>query len=514
MVACQFPLPRAGSDNYSKYSGPSKGSLHSKYSDTKKIMNPGVGATYVHPVIAFAMLSAVVLIFTLPRKHLIIPFLAAALLIPMDQVIVLGPFHFQMLRVLILFAWVRALGTGMSSGNAFLSGGMNLVDKALILWTIFTALDIFLLWQTWPAFNNQLGTLYTVLGIYLLLRFLLRNSNDVERALRALAYVIAIVAVVMVVEQATGRNPYVLFGGANEWVRQSLMSREDRFRAMGPFGHPILAGVFGATLFPLFIGLWGKSKQNRFSAGVGAAAATVITLCSNSSTPLMGYAAGILGLCLWYLRDWMRLLRWALVLTLVSLHLIMKAPVWALIGRVDVIGGNSSYHRYFLIDQCIRHFGDWWLLGTKSYAEWGWDAWDLANQYVAVAQTSGLLPLIFFIAMIVFGFRYVGRARRACAVHSRSAFYLWALGAALFAHVVSFFGISYWDQTVVGWYALFAMIPAAATVAKPVKPIVAVASASVQSPPPEYATVAGPSLSELLLGDQHQPPPRSSELSA
>src|SRR5271154_1494579 len=36
-----------------------------------------------------------------------------------------------------------------------------------------------------------------------------------------------------------------------------------------------------------------------------------------------------------------------------------------------------------------------------------------------------------------------------------------AMGAALFANVVSFVGISYWDQTAVAWYALLSMITAA-----------------------------------------------------
>jgi hypothetical protein len=35
------------------------------------------------------------------------------------------------------------------------------------------------------------------------------------------------------------------------------------------------------------------------------------------------------------------------------------------------------------------------------------------------------------------------------------------LGASLFANVVAFFGISYFDQTIVAWYALLAMIYAA-----------------------------------------------------
>ena len=38
-----------------------------------------------------------------------------------------------------------------------------------------------------------------------------------------------------------------------------------------------------------------------------------------------------------------------------------------------------------LVDQCIRHLGDWWLLGVKNFDKWGFDMWDTSNQYVDLA---------------------------------------------------------------------------------------------------------------------------------
>jgi hypothetical protein len=147
---------------------------------------------------------------------------------------------------------------------------------------------------------------------------------------------------------------------------------------------------------------------------------------------------------------------------LVSLHLVMKAPVWDLVSRIDLTGGSSGYHRYQLIDQCIRHFWDWAFVGTKDFGNWGWDMWDLSNQYVAAADTTGLVPLILFLVMIVVGFRYVGRARRASSSDRKQEMFIWALGASMFANVVAFFGIAYFDQTIIAWYGLLAMIAAAA----------------------------------------------------
>jgi hypothetical protein len=302
--------------------------------------------------------------------------------------------------------------------------------------------------------------------VYFLLRFLIRDEGDIWRTIQTLAYVAAFVAAIMTYEQATGHNPYAVLQGAQVARYARLAVRDDRFRAQGPFSHSILAGTFGAVLIPLFVALWSRGRKYRRIAVVGIIAGTVITLACNSSTPVLGYAAGVFALCLWPARQWMRVIRWGVVLTLVALHLVMKAPVWHLISRIDITGGSSSWHRFMLVDQCIRHFGDWWLIGVKDTSVWGWDMWDTANQYVSVCENSGLLPFLLFLAVLAYGFKSLGRARRAAGNDKKPAMFMWALGSALFANAVAFFGISYYDQTMVAWYALLAMIPAAMSVPK------------------------------------------------
>jgi hypothetical protein len=310
-----------------------------------------------------------------------------------------------------------------------------------------------------------LGVIYTSFGVYFLLRSLIRDEPDVIRTIQALAGISAVIAAIMIYERISGHNPYALLGGANAAAYANLMARDDKFRAIGCFSHPILAGTFGAILVPLFIGLWWKAKKYRLIAVVGIASSTVMTITCNSSTPVLGYAAGVLALCLWPLRRRMRLVRWGILLTVISLHLVMKAPVWHLIARIDVTGGSSSWHRFMLVDQCIRHFGDWWLVGVKDTSAWGWDMWDTANEYVGTCENSGLIPFLLLLATLVYGFKYIGRARRAVAKDKKKALFIWALGAGLFANVVAFLGISYFDQTIVAWYGLLALI--SATVALP-----------------------------------------------
>ena len=155
----------------------------------------------------------------------------------------------------------------------------------------------------------------------------------------------------------------------------------------------------------------------------------------------------------------MRVFRWALGIMLVALHLAMKAPVWSLIQRVDAISGSSSNHRYRLIDQFIRHWSEWWLIGTNSNGSWGDFMFDTSNQYVMEGTTGGLLALVLLIYQLSWCFGKLGAARKAAEARDRCLAWLpWLLGVALLAHATAFFGISYFDQTRVGWLALLAMI--------------------------------------------------------
>jgi hypothetical protein len=421
----------------------------------------GVTQTVLNPAVLILIIIAGILLCVWPRKKAIAAFLAASILIPMDQVLLIGPAHFPMLRILVLFGIIRIVRERNTSKRQLLSGGINKIDIALILLTVFTAVNGVLLFQESGAAIYQLGNLYTDFGVYFLLRFLIRDEEDIVYTIQTLAWITAVIAMIMVYERASGHNPYALLGGANAAAYANLMARDDKFRAIGCFSHPILAGTFGAVLAPLFIGLWLKAKKYRTIAVLGIISATVMTITCNSSTPVLGYAAGVLALCLWPVRGWMRAIRWGILFTLVSLHLVMKAPVWHLIARIDITGGSSSWHRFMLVDQCIRHFSDWWLVGVKDTSAWGWDMWDTANQYVGTCDNSGLLPFLLFLAILVYGFKYLGRARRAAAKDKKTALFIWALGAALFANVVAFFGISYFDQTIVAWYGLLAIISAA-----------------------------------------------------
>jgi hypothetical protein len=417
------------------------------------------GETSVHPVVLAATIVAIVLMLLLPRKHVVAPLLLLSILSPLGQRVMVGPFHFQIVRILVIFAWIRLLWQRYSSEGQSSKIRINSVDKAVILYTISCVICYTLLWQDSAAFFNQVGQTYNVLGLYFVFRFFIRDRKDIERTIKVLAVTALPVAALMLNEQMTGRNVLAVFGGVPEYTA----IREGYLRAQGPFTVYLTAGAFGATLLPLFLCLWHRGGA-RLLASLGIAAAITIAITSRTSTAISACLATVIGLGMWFLRDKMRLVRWGIVSTLLGLHLAMKAPVWALIARIDIVGGSTGWHRFKILDNFIHHFWDWWLLGSNNYWTWegGDDMWDTANQYVSTGETSGLLSLIFFIAAIVYCFKYLGSARKAAGRDSQQAWFFWLLGVALFSNLVAFVGISYYDQISTYWYALLAMIVAAA----------------------------------------------------
>jgi hypothetical protein len=233
--------------------------------------------------------------------------------------------------------------------------------------------------------------------------------------------------------------------------------RDGSIRAQGPFGHAITAGVVAAMLFPLFVGLYLHHRRNRTFAVAGMIAATAMVLFSRSSTPVMTYGAALLGLAMWPLRKKLRRVRWAVIIVIIAVQLTMSSPIWFLMTRASGVLGGTGWHRAMLVDNFVRHFSEWWLIGTRHNANWGWSMWDVDNAYVGAGVFGGVLSLALFIAMLVYAFKLIGKTRRR-AENDPTLKLIWVLGASLFANVVAYFGIVYFDQAIVGWYALLAMI--------------------------------------------------------
>jgi hypothetical protein len=418
----------------------------------------GAAGTILHPSVAVAMLVVIVLILILPRNKAITPFLLAFFTIPAEQVLVLGGVHFTMLQILILTVLARMVAFRGASSEGRFAGGFNALDRVVMPWALVSLTIFFLQFMDAQAWIKGLGDLVVSLGGYLAARFLIPDREALRRTIKVLAMICVIQGAFMFSEQFTHQNVLSFLG---KWPPEI---RNGHVRACGTMG-PLFGGVFAGVLIPLFLWLW-TDKKSRMAACAGLVGATTMVWASHASTSWMAYGGSLVGLIFWPLRKQMRIVRWGLVVTLVGLHLVMHGPVWSLIEKVDVTGGSSSYHRYMLVDNCIRHFGDWWLLGYKYYGSWGFDMWDLCNQFVVAALTGGLVTLVLYIMIFKRGFGAIGMARKRADRDRRQEWLLWCLGADLFANVVASFGINYMAELTMSLSTLLACISVATLQAK------------------------------------------------
>jgi len=420
----------------------------------------GAPDTILTPAGALAMLIVIGLIFTRPRNKVIVPFLLGCFTIPIQQVVVVGGLHFTVLRILIIAGLIRRAILGGTSSAGKFPGGLNGIDRMAMLWAVSLQTILSLQWMEMQSFIHNLGDFLDIFGGYLVVRFFIPDGDTVRRTIKTLAVVCIIQGVCMLNEQILHVNVFGYVGGYGPW----LTIRDGKIRSEGALGC-ISAGGFAGALVPLFLWLWTERKCRNL-AYAGLAGAIVMVFTSNSSTSLLALAASALGIFFWPLRKQMRLVRWGLVLTVVALHLAMKAPVWALIARIDLTGSSSGDHRYMLVDFCIRHFSDWWLLGYKNYNQWGWGMFDVCNQFVVQALNGGLLALVAYIAIFSRSFGAIGRARNKVAGDRGREWLLWCLGSALFSVVVAHFGINYPAMMEVGLFTLWTVTSVATSEVK------------------------------------------------
>jgi hypothetical protein len=162
----------------------------------------------------------------------------------------------------------------------------------------------------------------------------------------------------------------------------------------------------------------------------------------------------------------MQQVRWLLVATYFALDLVMKAPAYYILARINIASGSTGYHRAALIEAALKHLDEWWLGGTDYTRHWmptgvSWSPahTDITNHYIQLGVLGGLPLMLIFIWILATGFSFVGRrVKKAGAQSSDEAVMVWCLGAALFAHVATMISVSYFDQSFLFVYLTLALI--------------------------------------------------------
>ncbi|MEN6384941.1 MAG: hypothetical protein ABFD79_07050 [Phycisphaerales bacterium] len=380
-----------------------------------------------------------------PRKYLLLPYIVGACFVPTDQRIILMGLDFTVLRILVAAGIFRIMIRGEN-----IKIHWNKFDFLVFAWVLCGAFIYSIQWMTFKAIINRCGLLFDVIGLYWIFRKTVRSWDNARLAVNFYAICIMALAPLVAMEWASGDNPFETLG------RVTTLIRDERYRCQAAFPHSIMLGLFCAILLPLFAGFAGM-KQNKIFYFSAMVAVLFIIAATASSTPILTLGAVVFILSMYKFRRYVYAAGWAGVITLIGLHITMNKPVWHLLARVNVLGSSTGWHRFNVIDQAIKHFNQWAVLGCKSTASWGWGLGDVTNQFVLEGVRGGFITLVLFIFMLMTAIKSI---LNIC-LHEPDKvkrFMLWSIFVMIAAHCISFLGVSYFGQITMLYYMSLSIV--------------------------------------------------------
>ena len=402
----------------------------------------------------FFLLSAIA-VLAVPRKWAPAALLVGCTYMTLGQAVEIASVNFPVYRLILLVGLARCI---LRQEN--LVGGLNTIDKMLIFWGVWSIFAGFFHDQSRYSAVYFCGIVFNIGLVYFLTRIWCTDIGEVREVIAIVALLLLPIALEMLLEKASGKNLFAIFGG----IPENVLVREGKLRAQGPFLHAILAGTTGATCVPLFIGLWSHQK---IIASIGILSGVVMTIASASSGPVMSLLAGVGAVAFWKFRDWTPKVRLMAIGIYLLLLVVMKQPPYYLISRIDISGGSTGFHRVFLIHQTFEHLSEWWLFGTDFTRHWmpmqgiGIDPFhtDITNYYIVFGVNGGLIPMLLLIGILLVGFFWVGKITRGWQLdHPSNSYMVWCFGAAMFAHAVTGISVAYFDQSYIFFWLSVAVI--------------------------------------------------------
>ncbi len=250
-----------------------------------------------------------------------------------------------------------------------------------------------------------------VMGAYLVARIYIRSRNDFEALVRILFQISLILLPLAALESISGIHVFndiieAIAPSASVVSPYNLATRMGLTRAFGPFEHPILFGVFSASILGLAYYVLGRDGT-RFAAAVRAGLVTVATFFSLSAGPLVALGAQLC-LMIWNRatrrmpRRWIFLGAGALAAYVIIDILSNRTPIEVFISFFT-FNVNNSYYRVLIWDygtaEVLRNplFG----IGFNEWARAYWMHSSIDNFWLVLAIRFGFPGLIFLVAAIL-----------------------------------------------------------------------------------------------------------------
>lgn len=259
------------------------------------------------------------------------------------------------------------------------------------------------------------GLAFDMVVPYFIARMTIRSIEDFRRLMILFLPGLAFAATTMMLEsifkvqviRPVARTVLEALGFSPQYIISTMLDPEQRLglmRARGPFGHPILGGLFVGSLLPIYLKLGGRHrKQARWGA-----AFSLMGFFSLSSSAFLVLAASLLLVGYDWLQKRIDFLSWQRLLIgfgffALCLELFTSGVVRFVI-RYLTLNPATGYFRLLIWEygtaSVARH--PFIGIGQESYERQTWMVGSVDNHWLAVAMRDGLIGAIpLYIAVIV-----------------------------------------------------------------------------------------------------------------
>ncbi len=315
----------------------------------------------------------------------------------------------------------------------------------------------------------------TALGLdviipYFIARQCIRNLTDLRRLLVLIAPGVVAIGGIMMLEAISGRLIIRSLGAAvfgplqgyveGEAVGASVAVGDSRFgllRAYGPFSHPILGGIFMASMLPLF---WSSGLRGwPFLLGVSAG---VFAFSSGSSAALL-FLILATGLLVYdRVQEKSDLLNWPLLIFGATL-------LFALLEVIAENGAIASLARFTLTPYTAQYRLLIWEFGTQSvanhpligigftgYERPAWMGESIDNHWLMLAIRHGIIvPFCFLLLCLVITIQL---GRRSVLMDWRDRITMVGLGICLVLMVLLGFTVAYFGSALTWFFLIVGIV--------------------------------------------------------
>jgi len=321
------------------------------------------------------------------------------------------------------------------------------------------------------ALENRAGFLMDTFLSYMVVRFIVTNKTTLVSFVKGASLVIAVLAIIGVIESVTHWQPYLSLRRFRPWtiaIPDQTYIPQGRWgfaRANGPFNHSILFGNCFVMFLPL---IWALRHQRDYWGQLAyplSVMAVLGALSSMSSGPWATLIAVIFCLVVERYKRWTKPLLMAILGLFVLIAVISNRPFYHVVVSYANPLGGAGWQRARIVDCAIEDFGDWWVAGYGG-RDPGWGPRtgtgeggqsDVNNEFILAGCRYGILGIVVLCTVLATAFYALVHAFKETADKELRSLY-WALGSVLAGVIVAWQGVSFFGQMPALFYSILGMI--------------------------------------------------------